>query len=73
MKGKYPILSVVAIRILSIAPTSAISERNCSTLSLFIQNYEIKTGEKIDYIFWNIMVIQNNWFFPSIGNFDIII
>ncbi|RGB42976.1 hypothetical protein C1646_682031 [Rhizophagus diaphanus] len=46
MKGRYPILSVVTIRILSILPTSRISERNCSTFGFIHTKLRNKNGRK---------------------------
>ena len=62
MKGRYPILSDVAIRILSIPATSAASERNWSTFgfihSKLRNRLHEKRVEKIVYIFWNLRMLR---------------
>jgi hypothetical protein len=62
MKGRYPILSDVAIRILSIPATSAASERNWSTfgfIHLKLRNrLHEQRVEKIVYIFWNLRILR---------------
>ena len=61
MKGKYPILSDVAIWILSISATSAASERNWSIFgfihSKLRNRLHEKQVEKIVYIFWNLRIL----------------
>jgi hypothetical protein len=62
MKGRYPVLSDVAIRILSIPATSASSERNWSTFgfihSKLRNRLHEKRVEKIVYIFWNLRILR---------------
>jgi hypothetical protein len=63
MKGRYPILSDVAIRILSIPATSAASERNWSTFgfihSKLRNKLHEKRVEKIVYMFWNLRILRS--------------
>ncbi|CAB4403798.1 unnamed protein product, partial [Rhizophagus irregularis] len=63
MKGRYPILSDVAIRILSILATSAASERNWSTFgfihSKLRNKLHEKRVEKIVYMFWNLRILRS--------------
>jgi len=62
MKGRYPILSDVAIRILSIPATSAASERNWSAFgfihSKLRNRLHEKRVEKIVYLFWNLQILR---------------
>jgi len=62
MKGRYPILSDIAIRILSIPATSAASERNWSTFgfihSKLRNRLHEKRVEKIVYLFWNLRILR---------------
>ena len=62
MKGRYPVLSDVAIRILLIPPTSAASERNWSTFGFIHSKLRNRLCEerveKIVYIFWNLRILR---------------
>ena len=63
MKGRYPVLSDVAIRVLSIPATSAASERNWSTFgfihSKLRNKLHEKRVEKIVYMFWNLRILHS--------------
>ncbi|CAG8836652.1 32302_t:CDS:2, partial [Gigaspora margarita] len=62
-KGRYPILSEIALHILSIPPTSAACKRNWSTFG-FIHN-KLRNRltdpkvEKCAYIQWNLRILRN--------------
>ena len=62
MKGKYLILSNVAIRVLSTPATSAASERNWSTFgfihSKLRNRLHEKRVERIVYLFWNLRILR---------------
>ena len=64
MSGRYPILSSVAIRILSIPATSAASERNWSTFGFIHSKLRNRLHEerveKIVYLFWNLSNVMCN-------------
>ena len=63
MKGRYPVLSDVAIQVLSIPATSAASERNWSTFgfihSKLRNRLHEKRVEKIVYMFWNLRILRS--------------
>ncbi|EXX61861.1 hypothetical protein RirG_167190 [Rhizophagus irregularis DAOM 197198w] len=63
MKGRYPILSDIAIQILFIPATSAASERNWSTFgfihSKLRNKLHKKRVEKIVYMFWNLRILRS--------------
>jgi hypothetical protein len=62
MKGRYPTLSNVAIRVLSIPATSAASERNWSTFGFIHSKLRNRLHEerveKIVYLFWNLRILR---------------
>ena len=63
MKRRYPILSDVAIRVLSTPATSAASERNWSTFGFIYSKLRNrlheKRVEKIVYLFWNLRILRS--------------
>ncbi len=62
LKSKYPLLSSVTIKVLSIPITSAASEKNWSTYNFIhskLQNrMVIDWAKKLVYIYWNIRILQ---------------
>jgi hypothetical protein len=63
VKGRYPILSEVALKILSIPATSAASERNWNTFGFIhtkVRNrLNDKRVEKLVYMNWNLKIIHD--------------
>lgn len=63
VKGRYPILSEVALKVLSIPATSAASERNWSTFGFIhtkVRNrLNDKRVEKLVYMNWNLKIIRD--------------
>ncbi len=62
LKSRYPLLSSVAIKVLSIPATSAASERNWSTYNFIHSKLRnrmvIDRAEKLVYIYWNIRILR---------------
>jgi hypothetical protein len=63
VKGRYPILSEVALKVLSVPATSAVSKRNWSTFGFIhskVRNrLNDKRIEKLVYMNWNLKIIQD--------------
>ena len=62
LKSRYPLLSSVAIKVLSIPATSAASKRNWSTYNFIHSKLRnrmtIDRAEKLVYIYWNIRILR---------------
>ena len=62
LKSRYPLLSSVAIKVLSIPASSAASERNWSTYNFIHSKLRnrmvIDRAEKLVYIYWNIRILR---------------
>ncbi|CAB5183110.1 unnamed protein product [Rhizophagus irregularis] len=62
LKSRYPLLSSVAIKVLSIPASSAASKRNWSTYNFIHSKLRnrmvIDRAEKLVYIYWNIRILQ---------------
>ncbi|EXX70893.1 hypothetical protein RirG_083410 [Rhizophagus irregularis DAOM 197198w] len=62
LKSRYPLLSSVAIKVLSIPASSAVSKRNWSTYNFIHSKLRnrmvIDRAEKLVYIYWNIRILR---------------
>lgn len=62
LKSRYPLLSSVAIKVLSIPASSAASERNWSTYNFIHSKLRnrmvVDRAEKLVYIYWNIRILR---------------